>query len=97
MTQQITRAFSHVSELTVKSHLENYSSGLPSHYFDHIVSDSAREMKNLGRICLRVVFIEFAAFKPRPTMPKSLLVPVLSVPSSLASRFLSALLACNVY
>lgn len=35
-------------------------------YFDHIVSEAAIEMKNLGRICLRVVLIEFVAFKPRP-------------------------------
>lgn len=31
MTQQIARVFSDVSECTVRSHLENYSSGLPSH------------------------------------------------------------------
>lgn len=46
-------------------------------------------MKNLGKICSRVVLGEFASFKPRPTVPKSQFVLVLRTKFSGQSLSLS--------
>lgn len=71
--------------------------GCHSHDLFLLYCVGVREMKNLGRICFRVVIIEFASLKPRPTTPKSQLKSWFSEPSSLANPFLSLLLGFNVY